>query len=283
MNRCYGRPPLRLQPPASSLKPGAPPPPPAGIAALCPPPPRTPPAEPVRWASYVITAPRPGPSRVEQTIAAIEAAGFPPPFIFAEPGADVPPHLHTRLVRWPRQTGIYQQNTAALAWIYMAMGTRGFDAVASFEDDVEPMPGLARYLEAEVLWPTPPERLGCLSLYTPAMHADGAVGWHRWEQLLWGSQALVLSREAVRAYLWENPRTHLLHRCHPSPAIDTFFDVEFSRWCLRVRRDMWFARATGGASLTRHHGDRSSLWPGQQGSHFERAFAGDLRTEAPAA
>lgn len=235
---------------------------------------RVAPAKPLEWISIVLTAPR-GADYLPETCESIEAAGFPRPLIFAEPGSKIPADRAADATTWARLHGPYQNSTAALASIRLAMATRGFDAALICEDDVALAHGLRAYLDA-ALWPCDPVRLGWIALFLNENNAAGVPGWIRFDgRSLYGAQCLVLSRAALEQYIFS--AFHLTHReaQRQHPNAEAFQDMEISRWANANRRPSFIVRGRGGQSLVAHRGTVSALFPwGLDASRKEQTLAG---------
>lgn len=242
------------------------------LETACPPPSERHPPNRIRWVSVVVTAPRPGGvTYLPFTVRSIVNAGFPHPYIFAEPGSPIPPEFENNTTTWKRPTGIFQNSLLAMNWIWQSVFARQWDAALVCEDDVELERGLRQYLDDHVLWPSPAAQLGFLSLYTadqPGV-SDGPAGWHKFNRILWGAQSVVMSNEAMGEFLYSQHQIQRRRRPTPKPDEMPYMDMELSRWAMSRGRPMWHARTHGGGSLVKHRGvistipKRSSLKKGQ--------------------
>ena len=197
-----------------------------------------------RWAVAVTTAPRPGASYLASALRSIEAAGWRPGVVFAEPespgGSPWPVETAARrLWPWPN----FQR---ALRW---CVG-RSPAAVAIFQDDCLVAAGCREWIESR---PEPWARdVGVASLYTAGKTEQdfGGPGWFEipseaLPMRAYGAVAVVLGIVAARDLLANLP----------NPRDRTKTDYHIGTWC-RARGLRFLCHSP---SLARHVGEASAI------------------------
>ncbi|MEM7387593.1 MAG: hypothetical protein AAF514_21880 [Verrucomicrobiota bacterium] len=224
------------------------------------------------WVVCVRSAPRKQ-ATLSASLESLARAGWPDPFLFVEPGTDVPDGFPTeRLTVRTRTLGNFPNFFVALAELVMLFPEA--DAYMMCEDDVSYCRGLRPYLE-ETLWPS--NRLGVVSLHTPQHQDRGDVagfypanpGWGAW-----GAQAFVFPNAAARAYL-RNPQI-LNHRRRGPGEGKCNADSVVGQWCEDTGLDYYLHTP----SLTQHIGETSTLWGEKatlEGRRHAATFVGEDR------
>lgn len=257
------------------------------LSLLFPPPERRwlPRERPIQWAVGIVAAKRKnGASYIHQTIASCARAGFPRPWIFAEPGLpglsirDGVPRLNGYdgpVTINGERCGVFPNHYLALVAMRHSQATQGANGFLLLEDDVLLARGLATYLDQYVAWPCAENQLAALCLFTHQYFANWGPGWHRYTKevwySLWGAQALAFSKRSLDDYL-ESP-LHRLHVERPIARESRFADSELTRWADALDRQIWFACGLQGQSLVRHMGDMSSVFDHGEGSIRRRSEA----------
>ncbi|HEY2157754.1 MAG TPA: glycosyltransferase [Isosphaeraceae bacterium] len=199
------------------------------------------------WAVGVITAPRSVPT-LHLTLRGLDAAGFGPVRIFAEPGSWIPPEAgRHRVDLHPGRLGNFANFYNALTTLYR--DNPGARCIALFQDDVVAAAGLKAWCEAE-LWP---QGAGLVSLFTPRAHADDRAGWRLHSPgyyRVYGAQALAFRRDVLEAFLAD---PHALREVRSGRRAD---DAVLAAWA--ARRGTPIAYHT--PSLVQHIGMVSSLF-----------------------
>lgn len=244
------------------------------------------PKAPQRWAVGIVAAARDGgkASYIHETIASCARAGFPKPWVFAEPGT---PNLYmangkVRLAGYDgpvtlngERCGVYPNHYLAMSAMRHSQATRDANAYLILEDDVVLAKGLRAYLDQSACWPSPDDRLAALCLFTHNYFADSGPGWHLYTPevwySLWGAQALAFSRYAVDEWL-ASPIARL-HFEAENPRAARFADSELTRWANATRKEIWYACGKNGESLVSHRGEMSSVFGHDFGSIKSRQEA----------
>ncbi|HEV3343304.1 MAG TPA: glycosyltransferase [Pirellulales bacterium] len=202
----------------------------------------------LRWQVGLLTAPRDVPT-VHETLVSIQAAGFAPIHVFAEPQSWIPRlDGDLRVIVHPRRLGNITNFYNALAVLYEQ--TPNADAFAIFQDDVRVAEGLRAWCGRE-FWPL---GAGLVSLFTPRPHAQPQPGWHLLApgfHRIYGGQAIVFRRDLVRSFLADPLVVRSLHvgRSHD--------DAVVGGWAARRRLSIAYHTP----SLVLHTGAVSSLYP----------------------
>jgi glycosyltransferase involved in cell wall biosynthesis len=211
-------------------------------------------AEPVRqraclrWQVGVLTAPRDAPT-IHETLASIQAEGFAPIYVFAEPQSWIPRLAgDVRVIQHERRLGNLTNFYNAL--VTLLEQSPDADVFAIFQDDVRLAKGARAWCETE-FWPL---GAGLVSLFTPRPHARPQTGWHLLvpgPQRVCGAQAIVFRRDVLRSFLADP----LVIRClHVGRYYD---DAVVGGWAARQRLSIAYHTP----SLVRHIGAVSSLFP----------------------
>ena len=201
-----------------------------------------------QWATAMLTAPRREPT-IEQTLHSLKLAGFDNVHIFAEPGARIPDCCrHFRITQRPQQFGNFLNFYSCLTTLLSEHPTA--DAYAVFQDDIELASGLKDWFEDEC-WPL---NNGVVSLFTPRLHSESAVGWQLkcpGSQRVCGAQALVFRTDMLQRFLSD---TRVLHSLRLRDQGD---DAVLGGWLAREGLDIAYHTP----SLVQHVGTVSSIYP----------------------
>jgi hypothetical protein len=229
------------------------------------------PNRPLRWAIGITTAPRET-YHLELAVERCIAAGFPPPWIFAEPGEypsgvwDRVKNLGCRVTHNGDQLCVVPNHVSAVTTLLRSPDTRAFEALLMLEDDTLLTDGTRKYLEEFVLWQSNPAICGPISLYSHSQMAALTPGWHRFTKDLmsaaglwspggfgiWGAQALVFSNPCAQE--WMKSRELASHEQSKPCQYGVFADQLISWWCERSGRTIWVHVGTHGESIAAHAG-----------------------------
>jgi len=202
---------------------------------------------PLSWACGVLTAPRAAPT-LDRTLASLAAAGFTPS-VFAEPGAEVPPHAacernEMRLGNW--------RNWRHAARVLLASGA---SHILICEDDYVAAPALRAELETP--WDA---AIGCRTGYTASVYHQHAGGRHKIAcHNFRGACCLAFPRDVLQQVV-EHPIAARWRGATPAanPADVKDADVAVGKilQALKLGIEGW------SPSLGQHVGQTSTLYPG---------------------
>lgn len=221
------------------------------------------------WAVGVTTAPRKQ-STLPSCVDCLIEAGWDTPRIFVDGEVDpgsLPPHLE--VTRRTPQVGAWPSWWLALTELLMRHPKA--EAFMIVQDDVVLFRHrkLRQYLE-DFLWPE--EGPSVVSLFCSRAYTTEQAGWRRLdENLVWGGQALIFSREACLGLL-SDPRV-IRHRLTPSGFAG--IDSVVGRWAERHHVPVYVSTP----SLAQHIGQVSAIWPSTTQAYINRRaskFAGSL-------
>ena len=225
------------------------------------------------WAVGVTTAPRKQ-STLPGCVDCLIEAGWETPRIFVDGEVDLgslPAHLE--VTRRDPQIGAWPSWYLALTELLMRHP--GAEAFMIVQDDVVLFrhPKLRAYIEA-FLWP---EEGPCVvSLFCSRAYATEEAGWSRLdENLVWGGQALLFSREACLGLL-SDPWV-LRHRLTKSGFAG--IDSVVGRWAARHDVPVYVSTP----SLAQHIGQVSAIWPSTTQAYINRRasrFAGSSSVQS---
>ncbi len=203
----------------------------------------------VTWMVGVTTAPRRRPT-LERCLDSLRRAGWENPWIFAEPGVDIPPRFAKLSVSVrARPLGAWRNWWLALTELFQR--DERADAYLLIQDDVVFCRELRTYLET-VLWPAP--NLAAVSLYSPSAR-NTLTGFDRLTAAtLPGALALVLPNVAARMLLGDEQL--LTHGRRQPPRLSALIDVAVGDWARRAGLPIFLHEP----SLAQHIGDTSTLW-----------------------
>lgn len=221
------------------------------------------------WAVGVTTAPRKQ-STLQSCVDCLIDAGWDTPRIFVDGEVDLgslPSHL--KVTRRDSQVGAWPSWYLGLTELLMRH-PQG-DAFMIVQDDVVLFRHrkLRQYLE-DFLWP---EEGPCVvSLFCSRAYTTEQAGWRRLdENLVWGGQALLFSREAVLELL-SDPQV-VRHRLTKSGFAG--IDSVVGRWAERHNVPVYVSTP----SLAQHIGQVSAIWSSTTQAYINRRaskFAGSL-------
>ena len=199
------------------------------------------------WAVGVITAPRAVPT-LHLTLRGLDAAGFGPVRIFAEPGSWLPPEAgRHRVDIHPGRLGNFANFYNSLATLYRDNpGARVHRPVPGRRRRRR---GLKAWCEAE-LWPL---GAGLVSLFTPRAHAGDRPGWRLRSPgyyRVYGGQALAFRRDVLEGFLAD---PHALREVRSGRKAD---DAVLAAWAARPGTPIAYHTP----SLVQHIGMVSSLF-----------------------
>ncbi len=219
------------------------------------------------WAVGVTTAPRKQ-ATLQGCVDCLIDAGWETPRIFVDGEVDLgllPPHLE--VTRRDPQVGAWPSWYLALTELLMRNPQA--DAFMIVQDDVILFRHrkLRQYIE-DFLWP---EDGACVvSLFCSRAYSAEEPGWRRLdENLVWGGQALLFSREACLGFL-SDPEV-LEHRLTKSGFAG--IDSVVGRWAERHNVPVYVSTP----SLAQHIGQVSAIWPSTTQAYINRRapkFAG---------
>jgi hypothetical protein len=214
------------------------------------------------WAIGVVTAPRSTPT-LEGTLQSLAAAGWSEPWLFAEPGSEIPAGFF-HLKRSDRGTTLGLWPNWFLGLSELVLRFPSADAYLMCEDDILLTAGLRTWLEQE-LWPE--NRLGVVSLFCPGAYRRAAPGWHEVNEGwgLAGAQAFVFPPQAARMLLAHPLALHHRRRGGRSGLFDT--DSVVGLWA----QLSGLKAITHTPSLVQHVGDSSTSNHGSTDSPFRSA------------
>lgn len=224
------------------------------------------------WAVGVTTAPRKQ-STLRSCVDCLIEAGWDTPRIFVDGEVDLG-SLPSRLKVTRRDPQVGAWPSWYLALTELLMRNPQADAFMIVQDDVVLFRHrkLRQYIE-DFLWP---EKGPCVvSLFCSRAYTAEKVGWHRLdENLVWGGQALLFSREACLGLL-SDPQV-LGHRLTKSGFAG--IDSVVGRWAERHNVPVYVSTP----SLAQHIGQVSSIWPSTTQAYINRRapkFAGSAPIE----
>lgn len=263
------------------------------LALIVPPPEkRQPPRKALKWAVGIVAAPR-GEGKVSyltQCLLSVARAGFPRPWIFAEPGTPIPEGYDGPVTVNGDRLGVFPNYLQACWTLRHSQRTADCNAYVLMEDDVALARGLRRYLEDYACWPCCETQLAALCLFMHRLVPAPGPGWHRFRQgapdmggtwpTLWGAQALAYSKPGIDA--WLASPLHCLHRENPVASMNWYADSELTRFSEAKSRPIYYAVGTEHDSLAAHMGYESSVFGGSNrfAGHKEATFV-DVRTLKP--
>ena len=221
------------------------------------------------WAVGVTTAPRKQ-STLQSCVDCLIEAGWDAPRIFVDGEVDLgalPSHLE--VTRRDPQVGAWPSWYLALAELFMRQPHA--DAFMIVQDDVILFRHrkLRQYLE-DFLWPV--EGPCVVSLFCSRAYVTAQVGWFRLEEdLVWGGQALLFSREACLG-IFSDPQV-LNHRL--TEAGFAGIDSVVGNWAGRHDVPVYVSTP----SLAQHIGQVSAIWSSSTQAYINRRaskFAGSF-------
>jgi hypothetical protein len=193
----------------------------------------------MQWSVGLQTCPRKdGSSFVFTAVEQIQKAGWQDVTIFAEPASPVPPDQ--KVAFRPQRYGDWTNWIVGLFELFISNPFSDFFVM--FEDDIVMCRNIRSYLEYAIPFLG---NFGIISLYTPAkyhrkylqvrniFHDEKNQGYQ-----VWGSQAIVLSRESARRLFASD--LILLYRHHGYGDDNAHKDVALGQWAMYSRMPYFY-------------------------------------------
>jgi len=206
-----------------------------------------------KWFCAVTTAPRQI-STLRTSLDSMKIAGFEP-FIFAEPGSDIPVDYSEAVILHRKRLGVWHNWLFSLRY---AIDNTDANIIMTVQDDTLFHPDSKEFIE-NILWPH--DQVGFISLYTPKHYNtkprsknERPAGINKIiTKSLWGACALVWPRKVaeemlkqplIKSWIGASTKTKnssIMQKRRENPALVQNSDTAIGKLMNRMKRTMWFA------------------------------------------